>query len=255
MKKVMKIVFNVFAWVVLIFALLITLLVFTADRNGGTASLFGFIPMTVESDSMKPTFAKNDLIICREIDDIGNLQKGDVITYWTIIDGQKVRNTHRIVEINEVNGNKNFVTRGDNNSREDDISVYSADIIGQWTGMKINGFGQVMDFLRSQTGFFICILLPIALFFLFELYKLIVVIIEIRRPKLTSEDEEEIKKKAIEEYLAEQKKLSENEEKTSSSSEKSTDTKENTDVKESTDTKESTDVNENTDVKEKAETK
>ena len=50
MKKALKIVFNVIAWVVLIFALLITILVFSSDKNNGTASLLGYIPLTVESD-------------------------------------------------------------------------------------------------------------------------------------------------------------------------------------------------------------
>lgn len=54
-----------------------------------------------------------------------------------------------------------------------------------------------MDFLRTKTGFFICILLPIALFFLFELYKLIATIIEIKRPAITESDEEEIKRRAV----------------------------------------------------------
>ena len=73
MKKALKIVFNVIAWVVLIFALLITILVFSSDKNNGTASLLGYIPLTVESDSMKPTFKKGDLIISKEIDDINSL--------------------------------------------------------------------------------------------------------------------------------------------------------------------------------------
>ena len=63
-----------------------------------------------------------------------------------------------------------------------------------------------MDFLRTKTGFFICILLPIALFFL---YKLIATIIEIKRPAITESDEEEIKRRAVEEYLAQQKKKEE----------------------------------------------
>lgn len=75
MKKALKIVFNVIAWVVLIFALLITILVFSSDKNNGTASLLGYIPLTVESDSMKPTFKKGDLIISKEIDDINSLKK------------------------------------------------------------------------------------------------------------------------------------------------------------------------------------
>ena len=70
MKKVLKIVVDVVAWLVLILALLITVLVFSSDRNGGVPSLFGIMPMTVESDSMKPTFKKGDLIFVKEIDDV-----------------------------------------------------------------------------------------------------------------------------------------------------------------------------------------
>ena len=67
-----------------------------------------------------------------------------------------------------------------------------------------------MSFLRTKTGFFICILIPMALFFLFELYKMIVTIIEIKRPALSAADEEEIKRKAVEEYLKEQQNAKEN---------------------------------------------
>lgn len=205
MKKAIKIVFNVIAWIVLVLALVVTILVFTADRNNGVATLLGYMPMTVESDSMKPTFKKNDLIIVSEIDDFYKLEKGDVITFWTMIDNKKVKNTHRIVEINEINGNRNFITKGDNSKENDEMLVYPGDIIGQWTEVKIPGFGKVMSFLRTKTGFFICILIPMAIFFLFELYKLIVVIVDIKRPATLELDEEEIKRKAIEEYISQQK--------------------------------------------------
>lgn len=45
-----------------------------------------------------------------------------------------------------------------------------------------------------------------AIFFLFELYKLMAVIVEVKTAAKPEIDEEEIKKRAIEEYLAEQKK-------------------------------------------------
>ncbi len=214
MKKALKIAVSVISWIILILALIITILTFSADRNNGVSSLFGFIPMTVESDSMAPTFEKDDLIIDREIDDINTLQTDDVITFWTIINGQKVKNTHRIVEVKNVNGNISFITKGDNNDIRDSLEVYPADIIGVWNGLKIGGFGKVMNFLRTPTGFCICVIVPLLLFFLFELYKLIVVIVEIKRPAAAEIDEEEIKRKAIEEYIAEQKKKSENTENT-----------------------------------------
>ena len=205
MKKALKIILNVLAWVLLVFALLITILVFSSGRNNGTPSLFGFMPMTVETASMEPTFKVDDLIISREVDDINSLREGDVITFWTIIEGQRVKNTHRIVSILEENGSRSFVTRGDNNGMDDDIPAAAGDVVGKWTGMRIPGFGKVMRFLSTRTGFFCCIIIPIALFFLFELYKFIATLLEVRKPKLSESDEEEIKRRAIEEYLASQK--------------------------------------------------
>ncbi|MBE6876560.1 MAG: signal peptidase I [Ruminococcus sp.] len=205
MKKVLKTIANVLSWVILAFALLITILVFSSGRNNGVANLFGYIPLTVESDSMLPTFAQGDLIICKEIDDLNSLKANDVITFWTIIDGKKVKNTHRIISVNEFESTRSFITRGDNNPINDEIPAYAGDLIGQWTEIKLPGMGNVMNFLRTKTGFFVCILIPMAIFFLFELYKFIIVLIEIKRPAVPEIDEEEIKRRAIEEYLAEQK--------------------------------------------------
>ncbi len=228
MKKALKIAGSVLAWILLIFALLITILVFTSDKNNGVPSLFGRMPLTVESGSMEPTFKEGDLIISKEIDDINDLQVGDVISFWTseIAEGQNVINTHRIVEIKEENGTRSFITKGDNNDQNDTYIVYPGKIIGKWTGTRLGGIGKVMKFLKTKTGFLVCILIPMAIFFLFELFKLIMVIVQMRQPAaagLTESDEEEIKKRAIEEYLAEQNKLkAEAEEKTSETDENTT---------------------------------
>lgn len=210
MKKAVKITVNILAWIVLIFALLITLIVFSSEKNNGVSNIFGYMPLTVESDSMSPTFKQGDMILCKEIDDVNDLKKDDVITFWTLIDGKRVKNTHRIVEVNNVDGSVSFITRGDNNSADDEVPAYSSDIIGKWTDVKISGFGKVLDFLKTKKGFFICIIIPLAVFFLFELYKFIATIIEVKNgDKSEKLDEEEIKRRAIEEYLAEKKKSEE----------------------------------------------
>ena len=128
-----------------------------------------------------------------------------VITFNAIVENIRIKNTHRIVEIVEEGKSKSFITRGDNNPVNDESKVSASDIIGKWTGTKLAGFGNVLSFLRSKTGFFICIVIPMAIFFLFELYKFIVVLIEAKKPKISEEDEEAIKRKAIEEYLAKEK--------------------------------------------------
>ena len=203
MKKVLKVVVDVLAWIILIAAFLITLMIFSSSRNNGIPSLLGVTPMSVQSDSMAPTFKKGDLILVKKISDIYTLQENDVITFYTFIEDARTLNTHRIVEINDQNGTRNYITRGDNNPVEDEIPVYPSDIVGKWTGVKVSGGGKVLDFLRSKTGFFVCVVIPMAIFFLFELYKFIVALIESKK-NISNEEEEEIKRKAIEEYLAKQ---------------------------------------------------
>lgn len=202
MKKFLKVFVNVLAWILLGLALLVTIAVFSSERNNGVAKLFGLMPMSVQSDSMAPTFREGDLVIVKEIDDLYALKEDDVITFYTIIDGQRVLNTHRIISVNKLDSSINFTTKGDNNSIADSVEVGPADIIGKWTGVRLAGIGKVVNFLKTRTGFFICIVIPMAIFFLIELYKFITTLIAFKKRKMTNEEEEEIKRRAVEEYLA-----------------------------------------------------
>ena len=206
MKKVLSVVVDILAWILLIFAFLITIMVFGSEKNNGVPTLLGYMPMSVQSDSMSPTFKKGDLIVVKKVDDLYSLKEDDVITFYTIVDGQKVINTHRIVRISEEDNTKSFITRGDNNPVDDETPVSASDIIGKWTKVKVGHLGKFVDFVTTKTGFFICVLIPIAIFFIFELYKFIAVLIETNQVKITEEDEEEIKRKAVEEYLANKEK-------------------------------------------------
>ena len=137
MKKALKIIGNVLIWIIVLFALLVTILVFSSANTDGVPQLMGLMPLTVESQSMSPTFEQGDLIICQQIDDATQLKVDDVITFWTLVDGQRIRNTHRIVRIENENGTLSFITRGDNNPIDDEVPAYQADLIGKWTGVRL----------------------------------------------------------------------------------------------------------------------
>lgn len=202
MKKTIKTVINVLAWILLALALLVTLAVFSSERNNGIAKLLGYMPMSVQSDSMAPTFQQGDMVIVKEIDDLYALKEDDVITFYTLINGVRELNTHRIIAVNKTDSSITFTTKGDNNSLKDSVDVGASDIIGKWTGVRLRGLGKVVDFVKTKTGFFICIVIPMAIFFLIELYKFILALIAFRKPKMTQDEEEEIKRRAVEEYLA-----------------------------------------------------
>ena len=214
-KKVTKIVVNVLLWLFLAFALFTTIMALAAQGDTtGQPSMFGTYLLTVSSDSMSPTFKEGDIILGTKLSDKDkeNLKEGDVITFKTTIDGQAALNTHRIVQILR-NGDgtvSQFITKGDNketNTIVDDFSPRPTDVIARWDGAKLNGLGNVLIFLQSSTGFLVCIVIPMALFFLYEVYKFISTLIAVKnegKKVITAEDEEMIKQKAVEEYLRQQ---------------------------------------------------
>jgi signal peptidase len=224
-KKILSVALNVLIWAFVILSLLITILVFSAQSSeDGVPSIFGNSLITISSDSMSPIYEKGDLVFMEKLDDEGidNLKAGDIITFRAPIDLDNDGmsgdlNTHRIVEV--LDGQNRYVTKGDHNPGKDNegdtpYTVHKSDIIGICTeDDKIGGLGDVITFLRSSLGFFLCIVLPLILFFLYELYNFISIIVSERAKKAAAEgiDEEEIKKRAIEEYLAAQAEKEKNE--------------------------------------------
>lgn len=207
MKKVVGIVINVILWLFVVFAALTTVVVFTGTSNNGAGNLFGYMPFSIQTQSMEPTIKAGDVVIGKEVD-FNTLKEGDIITYWTTVDEQKILNTHRITKVisNGKGSVPSFKTKGDNNQIEDEYTVAAADIVAKYNS-KISGLGKAVDLLETQKGFFICIVLPLILFFLYKLYHFIKVLVTVKQEKagLSKEDEEELKKKAVEEYLAKQK--------------------------------------------------
>ena len=129
---------------------------------------------------MKPTFQSGDLIFIKKCD-TSKLKEGDIITFHTIIDNQYALNTHRILKIEEANGVRSYTTVGDNNNGIADQHVISdGDIVGKYVG-HISDLGKVMDFLSSSTGFLIVIVFPMLLFFIYQVYNLIMISIRLKK--------------------------------------------------------------------------
>ena len=214
--KILSIVANVLVWAFLILSILTTILVFTAQGSkDGVPAVFGKSLISVTTDSMEGTFDRGDLILLEKLptgDSKRNLPIGTIITYHTPIDldGDGVIgdiNTHRILTIDHATGV--IVTKGDNNILPDNqgdspYTIHRNDVIGICTEQgRLVGLGNVIEFLRSSVGFFICIILPLILFFLYELYNFISILVSEKAKKapVAKETEEEIKRRAIEEYL------------------------------------------------------
>lgn len=233
MKKVGHILSNVLVALVLVFSIVMTVAVLsTTKSDSGLPNLFGKAIFNVETDSMlsENGFDAGALIVVDLVNhdnDAETVYKvGDVVTFWRYYEDQKYLETHRIVENiytdkqHEVvdgvwihGGTPYYVTRGDNTPDIDTTLQGQIDylnnerVVATWTGTAIPHLGTVMGFLQSQLGFMLCVVVPTAIFFFFELFKFISVLMENKKQKAleaVKNAEDEIKQKVVAEMLAKQ---------------------------------------------------
>ena len=214
-KKVIGVILSVLLWGIILLTALFTFTTLATRDSNSVARLAGYTPLMVQTESMSPTFNAGDLIIIKAYDP-AKLQEGDIITFHTIINNEYALTTHRIEHIEENGGVRSYTTKGDNNAIPDTHIIADGDIVGKYVA-RAAGLGKVMAFLSSSTGFLVVIVLPMLLFFIYQIYHLVVVGINLKKAiaveeaqaKAEQEDAAAAKLAEAEAALAEAKRLKE----------------------------------------------
>lgn len=141
----------------------------------------------IVSPSMVPNINVQDAIIIGRTDP-NDLKQGDIISYLatdSYYSGKVI--THRIIGIEDVNGELLFRTKGDNNNVADGVLVNEDNVYGKVL-FRIPFLGYVRQFLSIYFGWILCIALPI-------LYLIMTEVVRVRkmlsnRKKMLREQEE-----------------------------------------------------------------
>jgi signal peptidase len=183
LKKWTTIVLNIILVLIIVVATVFVIGALSAKQNGGVPNLFGYSPVVVLTNSMKgdgpQNFSAGDLVVIEQGKTSG-LKENDVITFWDFINGKKQMNTHRITKIDNSGSEPRYTTKGDNNPSPDEGSKTSSDIVGVYK-FQIKGAGNVVNFLGSKWGFLFCLVLPLLLFFIWRLIKLVMAVVDFRK--------------------------------------------------------------------------
>lgn len=180
--KILGTVVNVVLVIAIIIAAVATYTSYVSTSGNGVPSVLGLRVFSIQTDSMYPTLNPGDLIIDKAVKDSSQLKVGDIITYWTVINGERVLNTHRISQIYDGGGHLIFETKGDNNSISDSLTVHESEVVGIYSS-RIAGVGKVFDYLQTSTGFLIVVVVPVFLFFLYYLIQFFRVLFEYQNVK------------------------------------------------------------------------
>lgn len=178
-KKAAEILLSVLLWAIILIMALFTFTTLATRDEKSVSRVAGYTPLIVKSPSMAPTFNEGDLIIIKACDS-KKLVEGDVITFHTIINNEYALNTHRIISIVDNGVARSYTTKGDNNAMADTHVISDGDIVGKYV-TKLPGMGRFMTFLSGSTGFLLVIVLPMLLFFIYQVYHLIMVSINLKK--------------------------------------------------------------------------
>lgn len=212
-KKIVTITLDVLFALFMVCIIMFAISNINAKKNNKIPNLFGNGYMTVVSDSMdgkhEDSFKVGDLITVKLANKDGsnmeNLQINQMITYYG--DDNKII-THRIFNVVKDNGYTLYYTIGDKaiddanidlNSKEYSINelrpygaavVASRNVLAVYTG-KVKGLGTIITYFQSPIGFFIIVVLPTILFFVYELIKFIKTYNETKNEEKNEKTEEE----------------------------------------------------------------
>ena len=154
-KNILKIVL-----IILIYNLI--LLVVSAMDNKNDISILGFKAYIITTNSMEPTIKIGDVVICKEANE-EEIKDGDVITFSK--DGGVIT-THRVTKIEETeSGNKIYVTKGDNNTLEDEEKIEPKEVKGKMTAI-IPKLGKIIKLCTNNVIILVILLVILILYFI-----------------------------------------------------------------------------------------
>lgn len=209
-----------------LFAIILTLIMILNPKQDEVSGV-GIKLLPVLTDSMDGEreingttysgFPAGALVIAKN-PDYDDLKVGDIVTFQDRIGDELRLNTHRIIEVVEIEpGLVKYRTQGDNPEAPVDSTLKLPGDIKAVYITHINGLGNALFWIRDGYHFIYVIIIPLGLLLIYNIYLVAMIVVEGKMKKakaaaaedakaaaLASIDEEEIKRKAIEEYLRQQ---------------------------------------------------
>lgn len=169
-KSVGKILLMVF--IVLYFLMEIFVTVCLLNFNDYRVTVFGKNSLLLLDEDVTETYTKGDLVVVTK-DDGSDVIEGDGIFFYN--PGENYTVNYAIVTGIEEHNNKTYTFKIGNS-----VNVYNDYYIGKDTKV-YNNVGGVLRFLESKWGFLLLIVLPTLIAVIYEVYVIIIEIIEIKK--------------------------------------------------------------------------
>ncbi len=180
-SKPVKITMNILKVIFFLILVAFILMVVLQRVSDNRISFFNFRMFTVISGSMQPQYKIGDVLIAQEIAP-EELVVGDTVSYIGKYGdlADKVI-THKIIEIDQENGEYVFTTKGIANVAEDP-PVQESQLLGKVVYKSIL-LSSIYGIISTDIGFFLFIIIPILIIVAYEIIKTLMEKEEDRRGK------------------------------------------------------------------------
>ena len=168
-NKFLKFIWGIFVKILTIVIIFISIIIVVQKVTNNQESFFGFRIFRVQTGSMIPKYQISDVILVRETDP-DKIKIGDDVTYEGTTGAMKgMLVTHRVIDIEEVEGKKVFHTKGIANNLED--PVVSEEQINGVVQTKMYILSLICVLLNNKYVFYFCGILPLTIYVAFRIFK------------------------------------------------------------------------------------
>lgn len=168
-RKTFKILWDIIVKLVTLLIVLISLIIIVQKVTNNKESFFGYRIFRVQTGSMIPKYQIGDVILVKK-QDVDKIKVGDDVTYLGESSSVKgILITHRVIDIQEVDGKKEFHTQGIANNLEDPV-VHGNQINGVLQ-FKMPILTLLCKLLNNKYIFYFGAVLPLTLYIFFRVLK------------------------------------------------------------------------------------
>lgn len=209
-KKVFNITVTALQIVVVLLAIIFAAIILcnpnidSAEVSGSSIKLLPVLSNSMAGDK-EDSFKEGDLIVAKIPKDKNALNIGDIVTFKYNVGGANRLNTHRIIEKETTaEGLVVYITQGDAAEADQRERIMADEVLAVYD-FHIAGLGSAIYWLQNPTNFLLVIVLPLIILFIYNIIMFVRMMVMAKMAKQVEAaapvDEEEIKRRAIEEYL------------------------------------------------------
>lgn len=171
LKSILKILFIVFLVLYVGVAIFVTACLLSLNDQGITE--FGNTSLVIVDEDLSSTITKGDLLVISKGKEEGaEVAEGDYVFFYNPSDSYVI-NYAEVKEVHDTNGYYSYVVGNDYN-------IYYDYYVGKDV-VNLKGIGRILAVLESQFGFLALIILPTMIAIVFEIYAIIIEIIELKK--------------------------------------------------------------------------